>query len=262
MHGDHFLDVPYLRDKWGTQVWTLKDVAEVCEHPERYDYAAMIPAYQAGFDSLPIDRAFERGERFEWEGYTFTVDWMPGQTEFGCCIHGHDRRQARRLHGRQPLRRLLGPAAEWSRGRRRPQQRHFRGRLPLRGRVPAEAPAGPDRGGTLLGHGPAAADGRAFRRVGPRDSRRVPEPQRRGGLPVHVRPVLGPGRAVPGVCQGRPNGRSDPARPQFPVAAAEASHPGAGSTWDHVEPARAGRLGGAAAQAARFPVESEHGRPA
>lgn len=88
MHGDHFLDVPYLRDQWGTQVLTLKEVAQVCEHPERYDYAAMIPAYQAGFDSLHVDRAFERGERFEWEGYTFTVDWMPGQTEFGCCIHG------------------------------------------------------------------------------------------------------------------------------------------------------------------------------
>jgi glyoxylase-like metal-dependent hydrolase (beta-lactamase superfamily II) len=56
MHGDHFLDVPYLREKWGTQVWTLKDIASVCEHPERYDYAAMIPAYQAGFDSLRIDR--------------------------------------------------------------------------------------------------------------------------------------------------------------------------------------------------------------
>ncbi|MCL5281532.1 MAG: MBL fold metallo-hydrolase [Planctomycetes bacterium] len=88
MHGDHFLDVPYLRQKWGAQVWTLQDVAGVCEHPERYDYAAMIPAYQAGFDSLPIDRIFQRGERFEWEGYTFTVDWMPGQTQFGCCIHG------------------------------------------------------------------------------------------------------------------------------------------------------------------------------
>jgi glyoxylase-like metal-dependent hydrolase (beta-lactamase superfamily II) len=88
MHGDHFLDVPYLRQKWGARVWTLKDVAKVCEHPERYDYAAMIPAYQAGFDSLPVDRQFERGESFTWEGYTFTVDWMPGQTEFACCIHG------------------------------------------------------------------------------------------------------------------------------------------------------------------------------
>ena len=55
VHGAHFLDVPYLRDKWGTQVWTLREIAEICEHPDRYDYAAMIPAYQA---------------------------------EFGCCIHG------------------------------------------------------------------------------------------------------------------------------------------------------------------------------
>ncbi len=88
MHGDHFLDVPYLREKWGTQVWTLKDVAGPCEHPERYDYAAMIPAYGDGFDSLHVDRVFERGEKFEWEGYAFTVDWMPGQTEFGCCVSG------------------------------------------------------------------------------------------------------------------------------------------------------------------------------
>ncbi len=88
MHGDHFLDVPYLREQWGAEVWTLEDVAKVCEHPERYDYAAMIPAYQAGFDSLHIDRVFARGAQFEWEGYAFTVDWMPGQTEFGCCIHG------------------------------------------------------------------------------------------------------------------------------------------------------------------------------
>jgi glyoxylase-like metal-dependent hydrolase (beta-lactamase superfamily II) len=88
MHGDHCLDVPYLKEKWGTKVWTLRDVAGPCEHPERYDYAAMIPAYGDGFDSLHVDRVFERGERFEWEGYSFTVDWMPGQTEFGCCVHG------------------------------------------------------------------------------------------------------------------------------------------------------------------------------
>lgn len=88
MHGDHFLDVPHLREKWGAQVWTGRDVAGPCEHPERYDYAAMIPAYGDGFDSLHVDRTFERGERFEWEGYTFTVDWMPGQTEFGCCVSG------------------------------------------------------------------------------------------------------------------------------------------------------------------------------
>jgi hypothetical protein len=35
-----------------------------------------------------VDRAFTPGERFNWEGYEFTVDWMPGQTEFALCLHG------------------------------------------------------------------------------------------------------------------------------------------------------------------------------
>jgi hypothetical protein len=35
-----------------------------------------------------VDRAFKPGESFEWEGYKFTVDWMPGQTEFALCLHG------------------------------------------------------------------------------------------------------------------------------------------------------------------------------
>jgi len=88
MHGDHFLLGPHLRDKYGAQVWTLDRIADKCEHPERYDYAAMIQSYNAGFDSLPVDRTFRSGETVEWEGYRLTVDWMPGQTEFGCCLWG------------------------------------------------------------------------------------------------------------------------------------------------------------------------------
>lgn len=88
MHGDHFLDVPYLREKYGAQAWTLDKVAILCRHPGRYDLAAPIQAYGAGFDSLACDREFTSGERFTWEGYTFTVDWMPGQTYYGCALHG------------------------------------------------------------------------------------------------------------------------------------------------------------------------------
>ncbi len=88
MHGDHFLEAPYLREKWGARVWALDRMAGPCEHPERYDYAAMIPAYRHGFDSIRFDRLFKSGETFDWEGHRFTVDWMPGQTEFALCLHG------------------------------------------------------------------------------------------------------------------------------------------------------------------------------
>jgi len=35
-----------------------------------------------------VDRTLKPGESFDWEGYRFTVDWMPGQTEFALCLHG------------------------------------------------------------------------------------------------------------------------------------------------------------------------------
>ena len=88
MHGDHFLQAPHLREKWGTQIWALDRMVDKMEHPERFDYAAPIQAYPDGADSVRVDRAFHTGETFDWEGYHFTVDWMPGQTEFALCLTG------------------------------------------------------------------------------------------------------------------------------------------------------------------------------
>ena len=87
MHGDHILQCPHLRDKWGAGLWTLDIVAEKFEHPERFDYAAMISAYG---DAAPVmmDRTFTRGEVLHWEGFEFTLDWLPGQTEFALVMHG------------------------------------------------------------------------------------------------------------------------------------------------------------------------------
>jgi len=88
MHGDHFLEAPHLREKWGAKIWALDNMVAKMEHPERFDYAAPIQAYGRGFEGVRVDRAFKPGETFEWEGYKFTVDWMPGQTEFALCLHG------------------------------------------------------------------------------------------------------------------------------------------------------------------------------
>ena len=94
MHGDHFLEAPYLREKWGTQIWALDMMVDKMEHPEWFDYAAPIQAYGkkrvdgSTLTGVRVDRAFHSGETFDWEGYRFTVDWMPGQTEFALCMHG------------------------------------------------------------------------------------------------------------------------------------------------------------------------------
>ncbi len=62
MHGDHFLLGPTLREKFGAKSWTLDRIADKCEHPRRYDYAALVSAYEGGFDGMPIDKSFRDGE--------------------------------------------------------------------------------------------------------------------------------------------------------------------------------------------------------
>ena len=93
MHGDHFLQGPHLRKKWGVKLWAIDKMGPVCEHPEWFDYCAPIQAYGQMFEGKPIesvtfDRLFKDGESFEWEGFTFTIDWMPGQTEFALAVQG------------------------------------------------------------------------------------------------------------------------------------------------------------------------------
>ena len=48
MHGDHFLQAPHLREKWGAKIWALDNMVDKMEHPERFDYAAPIQAYGRG----------------------------------------------------------------------------------------------------------------------------------------------------------------------------------------------------------------------
>lgn len=86
MHGDHFLLGPTLKEKYGAEAWTLDRIADRCENPRRYDYAALVSAYGDGFDGMKIEKKFRDGETVKWQGYTIQVDWMPGQTEFGCCL--------------------------------------------------------------------------------------------------------------------------------------------------------------------------------
>lgn len=94
MHGDHFLEAPHLRDKWGAPIWALDNMVSKMEHPEWFDYAAPLQAYGkksadgSRLTGVRVDRAFKPGETFDWEGQRFTVDWMPGQTEFALCLHG------------------------------------------------------------------------------------------------------------------------------------------------------------------------------
>jgi glyoxylase-like metal-dependent hydrolase (beta-lactamase superfamily II) len=91
MHGDHALEADHIRKKHGAKLWAMEGVADKFEKPFDYDLAALLPSYSNSnrkIGPLQFDRILRDGETFEWEGYTFTVDWMPGQTKYHSCLHG------------------------------------------------------------------------------------------------------------------------------------------------------------------------------
>jgi glyoxylase-like metal-dependent hydrolase (beta-lactamase superfamily II) len=92
MHGDHFLDAEYVRKTRGCEIWTHERVVDTLERPLDYDYDAMIPAYRerptGDIRKLDVDRVIADGEVIRWRGHVLACDWMPGQTEFACCVHG------------------------------------------------------------------------------------------------------------------------------------------------------------------------------
>lgn len=91
MHGDHALDADHVRTKYGAKLWTMEGVADKFERPFDYDLSALLPFYSnANKETGPLkfDRVIKNGEVIEWEGYSFVVDWMPGQTKYHACLHG------------------------------------------------------------------------------------------------------------------------------------------------------------------------------
>ncbi len=88
MHGDHALDAEHVRRKHGAQLWTMEGVADKFERPWDHDLAALLPMYSPEHGPLKFDRVLRDGETIEWQGYTLTCDWMPGQTPYHACLHG------------------------------------------------------------------------------------------------------------------------------------------------------------------------------
>lgn len=82
MHGDHFLNAPLLQKRYGTQIWALDKMVPMIEHPEDFDYAALIESYNKNSMKLKVDRTLKDGEKIDWQGYVLECGWMPGQTEF------------------------------------------------------------------------------------------------------------------------------------------------------------------------------------
>src|SRR5262249_35419174 len=81
IHDDHTCGIPFLQRHHDTQCWALDVVADVLEQPG--DWASTPCVFPK---PIRVDRRLKDGETFEWEEYTFTVYFAPGQTEFHSVI--------------------------------------------------------------------------------------------------------------------------------------------------------------------------------
>lgn len=87
MHGDHLLNIPHLKEHHRVPLWTLDTVKNTIQHPDWFNLTCAVDMYP-GQSALKIDCTFQAGEVLEWEGYSLTFDWLPGQTEYALVLFG------------------------------------------------------------------------------------------------------------------------------------------------------------------------------
>lgn len=73
-HDDHLAGLPALQVKYGTKVASSPELADILEHPERYDMPCLVP------HGTMVDRVVQRDETFHWRGVDFRIEQYPGQT--------------------------------------------------------------------------------------------------------------------------------------------------------------------------------------
>jgi glyoxylase-like metal-dependent hydrolase (beta-lactamase superfamily II) len=80
-HSDHLVAPTLFRKQYGARIWAFENMVDIVEHPERF------PFPYCPFEGNPVDRVLRDGETFEWEGYTFTAYWFPGQTYYHMALY-------------------------------------------------------------------------------------------------------------------------------------------------------------------------------
>ncbi len=79
-HDDHVNGIPQLQRLFGTEVWAPANVADILEHPDRYDRPCL------WHEPILVTRRLAPGERVEWDGVLITTRPMSGHTRFSALL--------------------------------------------------------------------------------------------------------------------------------------------------------------------------------
>ncbi|MBI4026603.1 MAG: MBL fold metallo-hydrolase [Verrucomicrobia bacterium] len=81
-HGDHIENIPDLAAMEGSEVVCLDVVAEVIEHPDRFNLASALPWYGTHHDSVTVHRKLPDGARLRWREFDLEFFHLGGQTHY------------------------------------------------------------------------------------------------------------------------------------------------------------------------------------
>lgn len=81
-HGDHVENIPELVALENAEVICLDLVADVLEHPERFNLACPLPWYGTSYDTVAVHRRVPTGKRLRWHEYELEIFHLAGQTYY------------------------------------------------------------------------------------------------------------------------------------------------------------------------------------
>lgn len=87
-HGDHMDILPYLKRRYGIQLWCYENMAGIVNCPEQYAYPAVF-TYYGVYEPVSVDRVLHENEWLEWGSYRLRIFHLPGQTLYATGIETH-----------------------------------------------------------------------------------------------------------------------------------------------------------------------------
>jgi glyoxylase-like metal-dependent hydrolase (beta-lactamase superfamily II) len=75
-HDDHINGIPYLQKQLNVECWAYENMREILENPRGELIGCVLPT------PIHVHRTFRDGERFQWEGFEFTIHYTPGHADY------------------------------------------------------------------------------------------------------------------------------------------------------------------------------------
>jgi glyoxylase-like metal-dependent hydrolase (beta-lactamase superfamily II) len=81
-HDDHVCGIPFLQQRFGTEVWAFELFADILQRPNAYRLPCLWP------QPINVARRLAAGESFEWGGHRFVTEHNPGHTWYAAAYFG------------------------------------------------------------------------------------------------------------------------------------------------------------------------------